>query len=58
VSVILLPDPVGNSTSRSRPKNAANSRSAQISRKLVGSQIGPRQLELPPKRPLVDSAGS
>ena len=25
---------------------------------LTGNQMGPRQLELPPKSPLVDSAGS
>ena len=29
-----------------------------ISSRLTGNQIGPRQLELPPKRPVDDSAGS
>ncbi len=28
-----------------------------MSRKFIGIQIGPRQLELPPKSPLSDSAG-
>src|SRR5688572_11500276 len=58
VSVTFVPDRVGYSTNRSSPKNVANSRSASTSRKFTGIHTGPRQLELPPNSPLVDSAGS
>ena len=54
---IRCPEPVGHSTRKSSPRKSWNFWSDSMTRKLTGNQTGPRQFELPPKRPDRDSAG-
>ena len=52
------PEPRGSSTVSASPRPSACRRRALTISRLTGSQTGPRQLELPPKSPVVDSPGS
>ena len=53
-----VPEPVGYSTVNVSPSASSQRSIDSMNRKFTGNHTGPRQLELPPNRLLVDSPGS